>query len=159
MVILSFFLYFEPFLWSSMWGSMYCNMLKTHHDGCQRSVIVIFFYYWAFHTLFQLPYRLSQCFTVRQYFTLLENMVWIFDAIEYSIYLLRSGFEHFNFECRAALTLPQQPPKEAQSADFNPPSDRGCEARQPQTIPCSPECRITRLRHQSRQIFMLIVKM
>ena len=84
MVILSFFLYFEPFLWSSMWGSMYCNMLKTHHDGCQRSVIVIFLFYWAFHTLFQLPYRLSQCFTVRQYFTLLENMVWIFDAIEYS---------------------------------------------------------------------------
>ena len=48
----------------------------------------------------------------------------------------------------------QQPPIEAQSANVNPPSERRCEARQPQTTPRFglPSSRITRLRHASTSI-------
>ena len=45
----------------------------------------------------------------------------------------------------------------AQPWDIDSPSKRRCEARQPQTIPCSslPSSRITRLRQQSRLVSTL----
>ena len=54
------------------------------------------------------------------------------------------------------MLLPQKPLIEVQSADVDPPPERRCEA-QLQTIPCCrlPSSRITRLRQQSRDWWLL----